>query len=534
MLLQVENLHVRYAIEDGWVDAVRGVSFELQRGEITGLVGESGSGKTALALALMGLLPPNGHLAEGTITLTTYSGQRVNLHALKPSEWPTLRGRQLAMIFQEPLTALNPVLRCGEQVAEVRRRHLGEKKETARAAVIELFKKVQLLDAERIYQSFPHQLSGGQRQRVMIAMALAANPAVLIADEPTSALDVTIQREIIELLRSLHAEWEGGMLFISHDLRVVRQLCHRVLVMKSGEIVEQGLSSEVFENPSHPYTRQLIADSTPRPVPVAFKPIQEKPLLEAAHLVIRFPARHSFWGRVSNWLLALDDVSLEIYPGETLGLVGESGSGKTTLGRTLLYLEKPHRGEVRYMGRPLASLHAGEWKSLRRELQIIFQDPYSSLNPSMTIAEALMEPMRVHGIGSSEAHRRQLAIELLEKVGLDGRHLDRFPDAFSGGQRQRICIARALALQPRFLLCDECVSALDVTVRAGILDLLRHLKVEMGLTYLFISHDLAVVAAISDRIAVMKDGKIVEMGPAREVFENPRHPYTRILIEAAG
>lgn len=533
-MLQVKNLKVVYKTEQGLCPAVQGLSFELNAGETLGVVGESGSGKTALALALMGLLPPNGFVAEGEIRLLKTDGEAVRVDALGPVARAKLRGRQMAMVFQEPMTSLNPVLRCGEQVAEVRRIHFAEGKKEAKAQVLELFRRVQFDAPERIYRSYPHQLSGGQRQRVVIAMALAGNPALLIADEPTSSLDVTVQREILLLLKALQKDWKGAMIFISHDLQVVRHMANKVLVMKGGEMVEYGLVEQVFNKPQHPYTKQLIHDSrmAPRKTP-QLPQLPKQPLLTANHLSTWFPSAKSFFGKTLQWVKAVDDVSLSVMPGETLGVVGESGSGKSTLGRSLLLLEKPQKGKVLYQNRHLATLHRGEWKQVRKDLQIIFQDPFASLNPRLTIGQALMEPMAVHGIFATKAERKAAALDLLKKVGLEEDHFYRLPDAFSGGQRQRICIARALALQPRFIICDECVSALDVTIQARILELLLHLKFELGLTYVFISHDLAVVRSISDRIAVMKDGKVVEIGNAEEVFQHPKHPYTKKLLEAS-
>lgn len=533
-MLTVKDLKVVYETDQGLLTAVRGLCFELAAGEVLGVVGESGSGKTALSLALMGLLPPNGRIAGGEVRLRKTDGQELRVDTLGPVARAKLRGREMAMIFQEPMTSLNPVFRCGEQVAEVRRFHFAEGRKVAKAKVLELFRRVQFDDPGRIYRSYPHQLSGGQRQRVMIAMALAGNPALLIADEPTSALDVTVQREILLLLKALQKDWKGAMVFITHNLQVVRQIADKVLVMKAGEAVEQGSMEKVFSQPQHPYTKQLIADSR---MPLRKTPqvarTQSEPLVEARHLKTWFPSVKAFFGKTLKWVKAVDDVSISVFPGETLGIVGESGSGKSTLGRSLLLLEEPLSGEVRYQSRNLATLEKGAWKKVRKDLQIIFQDPFASLNPRLAAGHAIMEPMAVHGIFATKKEREAEALRLLKLVGLEEGHFHRFPAAFSGGQRQRICIARALALQPRFLICDECVSALDVTVQAQILDLLMHLKIELGLTYIFISHDLAVVRSISDRIAVMKDGKVVELGKAEELFRNPKHPYTKSLLEAS-
>ncbi|GAB4252613.1 MAG: glutathione ABC transporter ATP-binding protein GsiA [Saprospiraceae bacterium] len=533
-MLKVKDLEVVYETEQGLLTAVQGLGFELAAGEVLGVVGESGSGKTALSLALMGLLPPNGRIAGGEVRLKKTDGNEIRVDTLGPIARAKLRGREMAMIFQEPMTSLNPVFRCGEQVAEVRRFHFAEGKKAAKEKALELFRQVQFDDPERIYRSYPHQLSGGQRQRVMIAMALAGNPSLLIADEPTSALDVTVQREILLLLKALQQDWKGAMLFISHDLHVVRHVADKVLVMKAGEVVEQGGVEEVFRNPKHPYTKQLIDDSRMHPRKTPQVPqIQSEPLVAVRHLKTWFPSVKSFFGKTLQWVKAVDDVSLSVFPGETLGIVGESGSGKSTLGRSLLLLEEPQAGEVLYQSRNLATLEKGSWKKVRKDLQIIFQDLFASLNPRLTVGQSIIEPMAVHGIFATKKEREAEALRLLKKVGLEEEHFHRLPEAFSGGQRQRICIARALALQPRFLICDECVSALDVTIQARILDLLMQLKYELGLTYIFISHDLAVVRSISDRIAVMKDGKVVEIGEAEELFRNPQHPYTKELLAAS-
>ena len=532
-MLKVKDLKVVYETQQGPLTAVQGLGFELEAGKVLGVVGESGSGKTALSLALMGLLPSNGRIAGGEVRLKKSNGEVVRVDTLGSGARAKLRGREMAMIFQEPMTSLNPVFRCGQQVAEVRRFHFSEGKKEAKEKVLDLFRRVQFADPERIYKSFPHQLSGGQRQRVMMAMALAGNPSLLIADEPTSALDVTVQREILALLKRLRQDWNGAMIFISHDLKVVRQVADEVLVMKAGEVVEQGRVDAVFSHPQHSYTKQLLDDSRmpSRKTPELPK-IESGPLVEVRHLKTWFPSVKSFWGKTRQWVKAVDDVSLSVFPGETLGIVGESGSGKSTLGRSLLLLEEPQSGEIRYRDANLATLEKGQWKRVRKDLQIIFQDPFASLNPRLTVGQALMEPMAVHGIFPTKKEREAEALRLLKKVGLEEQHFHRLPEAFSGGQRQRICIARALALQPRFIICDECVSALDVSIQARILDLLVQLKYELGLTYIFIAHDLAVVRSISDRIAVMKAGKVVEIGEAEEVFRHPKHPYTRELLEA--
>jgi peptide/nickel transport system ATP-binding protein len=455
-----------------------------------------------------------------------------NTDKLKPS---SVFGREIAMYFNEPMTSLNPVFRCGDQVAEAILFHKKVRKTAAKKQVLSLFEKVKLPDPERIWRSYPHQLSGGQRQRVMIAMALSCNPALLIADEPTSALDVTVQRSILDLLAELKQTWGGSTIFISHDLAVVKEVADNVLVMKNGEVVEQGSVAQIFKNPQHPYTQILLENfKTRTSMPTAIKAAEKPtaPLLSVQHLKTAFTSKSNFFGKAKTQIHAVDDVNLEVYEGETLGLVGESGSGKTTLGRSILKLVNPDSGEVIFQGRNMLQQAEEQWFSTRKDLQIIFQDPYSSLNPRQPIGMALTEPMEVHRLFHNEKKRREKALELLETVGLEAGHFWRFPSEFSGGQRQRICIARALSLEPKLIICDECLSALDVTVQSQILDLLQVLQSERSLTYLFISHDLSVVRQISDRIAVMKNGKIVEIGPAAEVFQNPSSEYTRQLLDA--
>jgi peptide/nickel transport system ATP-binding protein len=425
-------------------------------------------------------------------------------------------------------------------VAEAIRLHQKLAGDAVKQRVFALFEKVKLSDTDRIYRSYPHQLSGGQRQRVMIAMALSCNPSLLIADEPTSALDVTVQRSILELMKELKSEWDGSIIFITHDLGVVADVADRILVMQKGELVEQGRVKDIFDHPEHPYTQQLIkhywhrsegriAERRPASVSVAEK---QQAILCVSDLRTWFPARRNFFGKPLDFVKAVDDVSFEVFEGETLGIVGESGSGKTTLGRSLLHLLPPSGGKVVYHDKTLSQLPENEWKTLRKEMQIIFQDPYSSLHPRMPAGSAIAEPMKVHGIFTSENERREKVLHLLETVGLEPAHLWRYPHEFSGGQRQRICIARALALQPRFLICDECVSSLDMAAQAQVLELLKNLQAQYGLTYIFISHDLSVVRLMSDRIAVMKDGKIHELGTTEEIWNNPKTDYTRKLLKA--
>jgi peptide/nickel transport system ATP-binding protein len=533
-LLQINNLRITFPAEGGTVTAVDGITFSLRKGETLGIVGESGSGKSMTALSILGLLPPAGKLAAGEILFQEEETAAVDLLKLPPEQRRQYRGSRIAMIFQEPMTSLNPVLPCGEQVAEaIPNSKFQIPNSELHEHVLALFGKVKLPDPERIYRSFPHQLSGGQRQRVMIAMALANNPSLLIADEPTSALDVTVQRSILQLINELKSEWGGSTIFITHDLGVVAQVADRVLVMQKGKVVEEGSVSVILKTPSHPYTQDLLknyreragSEKTERPAPA-------HPILSIRNLRTWFPGRRSFFGKTLEHVKAVDDVSLDLYAGETLGVVGESGSGKTTLGRSILHLLQPNGGEVVYRGKDLTHLPETEWKPLRKDLQIIFQDPYSSLNPRYPVGIAITEPMRVHGILTDEKERRERALQLLETVGLEAAHFWRYPGEFSGGQRQRIALARALAVEPKIIVCDECVSSLDVTVQAQVLGLLKDLQRERELTYLFISHDLSVVRFMSDRIAVMKEGKVVECGTATEVFHRPKASYTLELLDA--
>jgi peptide/nickel transport system ATP-binding protein len=568
VVLSVKDLLTIFPVEGGTVKAVDGISFELKAGETLGIVGESGSGKSVTALSIMRLVPSPGFVASGSILYRSVDqpDQMIDLTALDSEKMQKIRGKRISMIFQEPMTSLNPLLRCGEQIAESLRLHLGLKGTELRERVIGWLEKVQLQEPERIYQSYPHQLSGGQKQRVMIAMALCSQPDILIADEPTTALDVTVQRAILDLIDELKRELGTAVIFITHDLGVISRIADRSLVMYQGKIVETGSIEELFQRPKHPYTQGLIACRPPLDHRLTRLPVitdflkddpdkaavsvkteriseaasrrrleqlqQQEPVLVVDHLRTWYPAKSTFWGKTTAYVKAVEDVSFQVYPGETLGLVGESGCGKTTLGRSILRLVEPRSGEITFAGRSIMQAEEEELKRLRKDVQIIFQDPYASLNPRMMIGSAIMEPMRVYGIGQDALERKANTMALLEQVGLLPEHFFRYPHEFSGGQRQRICIARALAVNPRFIVCDEPVSALDVSVQAQVLNLLQSLREEHGLTYIFISHDLSVVKFMSDRILVMKDGRIIESGPADEIYRRPKEAYTKELIAA--
>lgn len=561
MILEVGRLSVSFRQEREEVHALEDVSFSLRRGETLAIVGESGSGKSVTALSLLRLIDsPPGRISADRIRFLSASGTVENLLTVPEDRLREIRGKEIAMIFQEPMTALNPVYTCGNQVSEALTQHLGVSRKDAREKTIRLFDEVRLPRPEQLFSSFPHQLSGGQKQRVMIAMAMACNPAILIADEPTTALDVTVQKSILELMQELKIRHRMSMIFITHDLSLLPGFADQVLVMYRGKTVEYGPVHRVFASPQHPYTQGLLScrpktEGNPRRLPTverylagekAEEPSRSEseterrrknmyelpPILVVRGLKTYFPSRYSFFGSPVSFVRAVNDVSFEVYPGETLGIVGESGCGKSTLGRSILNLIRRDSGELIFQGKPIPGMTATEKKRFRRDLQIIFQDPYSSLNPRIKAGKAITEPMRVHGIGSDDRERTQRAIALLEKVGLSYQHFHRYPHEFSGGQRQRICIARALALQPRLLICDESVSALDISVQAQVLNLLNDLKEEFGFTYLFISHDLSVVKFMSDRIMVMRNGKIVEIGVSERVFYQPETDYTRTLISA--
>ena len=574
-LLEFKNLVTEFHTEGTTVKAVNDISFTLNNGETIGIVGESGSGKSVTSLSAMRLIPsPPGIISGGEILFHKKNGEKVDLLKVSEEEMRSYRGNDIAMIFQEPMTSLNPVFTCGDQVLEAIMLHQKLGKNEAKKLTLELFKKVQLPDPGRIYNTFPHQISGGQKQRVMIAMAMSCEPSVLIADEPTTALDVTVQKTILQLMQDLQREQDMGIMFITHDLGVIAELADKVVVMYKGKIVEQGNVWDIFTNPQHPYTKGLLACRPPLEKRYSFLPtvsdfmkidehgniidnnisvedftknlvisdserkekqknlFAKEPVLKIQNLKTYFPIRNGFFGGISSYVKAVNNVTFDVYPGETLGLVGESGCGKTTIGRTILRLEEPTEGSMIYKGQDIAKMNADELRIFRKEVQIIFQDPYSSLNPRMTIGNAIMEPMQVHNILNSDEERKEKVKELLAKVSLDPSHFYRYPHEFSGGQRQRIGIARALAVNPKFIICDESVSALDVSVQAQVLNLLNDLKDEFGLTYIFISHDLSVVKYMSDRMVVMQEGEVEEMGDADKIYNSPETKYTKRLIEA--
>lgn len=572
--VEIQDLEVTFRSGQTTTTAVNQISLSIGKGEIVGVVGESGSGKSVTALSLMRLIDMPGTISGGKILYQAADETAVNLLQLPDAIMRSYRGNEIAMIFQEPMTALNPLHTCGEQVAEAIRLHTGISRKAAREEVIALFQKVKLPDPAAIMDRYPHEISGGQKQRVMIAMAISCHPRLLIADEPTTALDVTVQKAILELLRELQQQMEMSVIFITHDLGVVAEIAERVVVMYKGNIVEEGTVKEVFLHPQHPYTKGLLACRPPLDKRLVRLPvirdfmetdsrgqIHEKagairdvmqslvipdaalrqreqqlaaapPLLEVHQLKTWFPVKRSITGKVLQWAKAVDDVSFRVITGETLGLVGESGCGKTTLGRSLLRLAAPTAGSIIYKGQDIRSLSATGMRALRKDMQLIFQDPYASLNPRKTIGAAILEPMKVHGLYGTERQQQAKVQELLEKVNLLPEHFNRYPHEFSGGQRQRIVIARALAVEPSFIICDESVAALDVSVQAQVLNLLIRLREELGFTCIFISHDLSVVRFISDRMMVMQKGKIVEQGAADRVYNHPENPYTQQLIAA--
>jgi len=565
----IKDLRVSFRSGNNSVTAVNNISFTIGKGEMIGVVGESGSGKSVTALSLMQLVQEPGRIENGQ--LLYYANEApVDLLRLSPDAMRQYRGNEIAMIFQEPMTSLNPLLTCGEQVTEAIRLHKQIPAAEAKARAIALFAQVKLPDPEGMMKRFPHELSGGQKQRVMIAMAISCEPKLLIADEPTTALDVTVQKAILELLKELQQQMEMSVLFITHDLGVVAEIASRVMVMYKGNIVEEGPVAQVFHNPVHAYTKGLLAcrppldkrlvrlpvirdfmEQTGEGQQVAVKSFVDslqmsdemitarrntlaarEPILQVQHLSTWFPVKRSITGKVLEWRKAVDDVSFEMKTGETLGLVGESGCGKTTLGRSLLRLTEPTSGTIVYKGQDLRSLSAQGMRAMRKDMQLIFQDPYSSLNPRISIGKAILEPMEVHGLYGNAAARREKVLELLEKVRLLPEHFNRYPHEFSGGQRQRIVIARALAVNPSFIICDESVAALDVSIQAQVLNLLISLREEFGFSCIFISHDLSVVRFISDHMLVMRKGKIVESGEADQIYQQPKDVYTQQLIAA--
>ncbi len=520
------SLH-HVSLEVKGIPLLKNVSFEIREGEIFALVGESGSGKSLTSLAIMRLLPESIDVASGDIFLKGNS-----LFSLTEAAMQKVRGKSIAMIFQEPMSALNPVMTIGEQVAEVIRLHLGLKKEAIRATVISLFEEVALKAPEERYNWYPHQLSGGQKQRVMIAMALACEPDLLIADEPTTALDVTIQAQVLALLKEIREKRKLSILFITHDMGVVAQMADRIAVMKEGELLETAPRNSFFATPKHPYTQQLLKDAIAMQAKEKREAKAEK-LLEVKDLKVHFPIRKGLFQRTVGYVKAVDGVSFTIPKGKTLALVGESGSGKSTIGQAVLRLLDPTEGEICFRDVDIAALHENALKTYRSKIQVVFQDPYSALNPRMTIGEIIREGMVSLQTGPQEKGLQDQRIaELLEKVGLEGAYMNRYPHEFSGGQRQRIGIARALAVEPELIICDEPTSALDVTVRAQVLALLKTLQDDFGVSYLFITHDLSIISAIADEVAVMKEGKLVEQGSVESVMHDPKHDYTRTLLKA--
>lgn len=559
-LLSIKNLSLDFAADSGITNALKNISLHVNRGEIVALVGESGSGKSVTSLSILQLLPsPPATYTAGEILFCEDGTTIIDLLKRNRYAMQDIRGNKIAMIFQEPMTSLNPVLTCGDQVMESILLHKKISKEQAKQQTISWFEKVKLPDPTAIFNRYPHQLSGGQKQRVMIAMAMCCEPDLLICDEPTTAVDVTVQKTILQLLKELQQQSDMGVIFITHDLGVVAEVADRAVVMYKGEIAEQDTVKKIFSDPTHPYTKALLAcrpvnhkrgerlpvvsdflDAKPvtgnkEPgmiIPAADTSDQGSVLLSAENLSVWFTTKKTLLGKPVTYTKAVNDVSFEVYKGETLGLVGESGCGKTTLGRTLLRLIEPTAGKIIYNGVDLTSKKRDELHALRKDIQIVFQDPYSSLNPRLTIGSAIAEPMKVHRIISTEKQRKDKVTELLEKVNLNADHFNRYPHEFSGGQRQRIVIARALALNPSFIICDESVSALDVSVQAQVLNLLNDLKKEFGFTVVFISHDLSVVRYISDRIMVMNKGRIEETGQADDIYFQPRSAYTKKLIES--
>ena len=552
-LIEVKDLSIKFQTENQEISAVSSLSFKIPKGKTLGLVGESGSGKSVTALALMRLIPdPPGKITQGQILFDSK-----NLLQISEPEMRKVRGNKISMIFQEPMTSLNPVFTIGNQISEALILHRNMNSEEAWATSIDLLKRVGIKEPEKRISSYPHEFSGGQRQRVMIAMAIACEPELLIADEPTTALDVTIQKQILKLLKDLQAQYEMSILFITHDLGVVGEISDDVLVMKKSKRVEFKPVREIFKNPEHSYTRGLLAcrplltthtrrlpmisdfeeegkkeNSFSKEPPVKKDFSKTPSLLEIRSLKKHFPLERNFFGKETSWVRAVDDVSFIVPKGSTVGLVGESGCGKTTLGRCLLRLVEPTAGEILYNNQNILELKSQEMRALRKKMQIIFQDPYASLNPRMTVGSAISEPMEIHKLVKNKKEKVERSVHLLEMVGLSAEMLNRYPHEFSGGQRQRICIARALAVEPDFIVCDESVSALDVSVQAQVLNLLLDLQEKLNLTYIFISHDLAVVKFMSNQVIVMNKGKIVEVNSSNQIYSNPQAEYTKTLLSS--
>ncbi|WP_396597740.1 ABC transporter ATP-binding protein [Dokdonia sp. R86516] len=552
-ILSVNQLSISFKQQGEVQEVIHDISFDLYKNEILAIVGESGSGKSVSSLAILGLLPKKNTLIKGSIIFENQS-----LIESREKDFQKIRGNEISMIFQEPMSSLNPSMRCGEQVVEILLQHTSLNRKSAKEETLRLFEKVKLPTVEKIFSSYPHEISGGQKQRVMIAMAIACKPKILIADEPTTALDVTVQQEIILLLKELQLENQMSIIFISHDLSLVSEIADRVAVMYKGDIVEYAFAKALFSNPQHEYTKALLSarpslDERLKKLPTIKDYLDKKPLSKAetkseraehlrnlyAHppLLEVINVEKTYFSSAGIFaediaFKAVDDVSFSIYEGETLGLVGESGCGKSTLGNAILQLDKATAGTILYKGMAINKMRGAALRSLRKEIQIIFQDPFASLNPRLTVGQAIIEPMEVHKLYDSKSMRKQRVLKLLERVGLEASHYDRYPHEFSGGQRQRIGIARTIAVNPKLIICDESVSALDISVQAQVLNLLNELKTDFGFTYIFISHDLAVVKYMSDQLVVMNKGKIEEIGDADRIYEQPEKEYTQKLIHA--
>lgn len=560
-LLQIKDFSVDFVTDSATTSAVKNISFGINRGETVAIVGESGSGKTVTSLSILQLLPsPPAQYKSGQILFSEDGNEVVDILKLDEKRLQKIRGNQISMIFQEPMTSLNPVKTCGKQVIEAIRIHQKISEKDAQEKTIDLFRNVKLPNPKALLNRYPHEISGGQKQRVMIAMAISCNPSLLIADEPTTALDVTVQKTILQLIKELQVEKNMSVIYITHDLGLVSEIADKVVVMYKGKVVESGPIKEIFENPRDPYTKALLAcrpdaSAKGKRLPVISDFLTEpgedsesnlsfskeipkkniefgKTLLKVENLKVYFPEKKNFFGKILREFKAVDDVSFKVQEGETVGLVGESGCGKTTLGRAIIRLIEPTSGAIFFNEKNIGSIPEGQFRKMRKDIQIIFQDPYGSLNPRITIGEAIYEPMKIHRILPTPKQRKEKVIDLLEKVDLKPEYFNRYPHEFSGGQRQRICIARALGLNPDFIICDESVSALDVSVQAQVLNLLNDLKEELGFSCIFISHDLGVVHYISNRIIVMNKGKIEEAGSADEIFFNPQKEYTQRLISA--